>query len=669
MRPPRFGRLSRGLVVGTIVAIGAGGIYAGQPYQVGIAPPVHTYYVSPTGSDANNGLSPVLPFRTIAACSAIMIDADTCILEEGTYHETLRPAHSGSAGRPITYQAAAGAVVTLAGDDVISGTWTLQDGSIYTTAITLPISGYSENVFGANQIFVDGVMLDEARWPQNTGSLLAPTEASADSGTAYASSTIVDAALSVWPDNSIVGATLHVRGGHAWIAQTGTVASNTQSTARLTYTGANAGNPVNLGPKEGNAYYVTGLPAETLLTYPGGWAALPVTHTLAVWLPGSDDPAGHIVSVKERAWAIDLSDRSFVTVSGLTLHGASITTTATSASDTFDNLSVLYPSHFVTIPVGAQIFDAHRYDSGLVLSGTNNLLEHSSVAYSAGNGVLIDGAGTVVSDTLVHDTDYSQAYAAGIMVRTAPAGGDVVAHSTIYNVSRDGIQVLGADTRVYTATITGNDIYNYMLLQMDGGGFYTCCNKDGSGSVVDHNWLHDGYAAANPPDGANQGAGIYLDNGSSYWLVHHNVTWNTQQWGIMLNTGSAGAFNGVTLGNRLYNNTVDGLAVDSVPAVGGMGGGTDFSNNIWFMAPAATPTVQHTNLNSLPAVVDALHHNYFPAMGSAARDAGTVLVGVTPAGDPAPDIGAYDHQQTLWVPGCHLLPACLDPYVPWATPN
>ena len=670
MRPRRLGRLSRALVVGAVVAMGAGGIYAGVPYQIGQSALAHTYYVSPAGSDANNGLSEVLPFRTIGACSALMGPGDTCVIEEGTYHETLRPAQSGSAGRPITYRSAPGASVTLAGDDVISSTWTLQSGAIYTTSITLPISGYQANVFGANQVFVDGAMLDEARWPQNTGTLLAPTEAVADSGTDFNQSTIVDAALSVWPTNALVGATLHVRGGFAWIAQTGVVQSNTQGTTRLTYSGANSGNLVNLGPKAGNAYYVTGMAGETLLTYPGAWAAMPLTHTLAVWLPGSDAPSAHVISVKQRPWAIDLSDRSFVTVQGLTLHAASITTTATSASDVFSDLTVLYPTHFVTIPPGASIFDAHRFDSGVVLSGTNMLLQHSSVAYSAGNGVLLDGALGVVTDTVVHDADYDQVYAPGIMVRTTPAGGALVAHNTVYNTARDGIQVVPTAGRIYTTTITGNDVFNYTLLNMDSGGVYICCNDDGTGSVIDHNWFHDQYAGANPGIGAHQGAGIYLDTGSSYFLVHHNATWNTNEVGLRLNPGTTGNYTNANLGNRILNNTVDGTATASLDG-GPISGGAQSINNIYGAgAVSGGFTRDQTNLGSMPAVVDAAHHNYFPAAGSAALGTGTPLGGITPEGDTAPDIGAYQSTEPLWVPGCTFSRTlCADPYVPWATPN
>lgn len=62
-----------------------------------------TYYVSTTGSDANDGLTESTPKRTIAHCVSIMVAGDTCLVRGGTYNESVvRFQTSGTSTAPIT---------------------------------------------------------------------------------------------------------------------------------------------------------------------------------------------------------------------------------------------------------------------------------------------------------------------------------------------------------------------------------------------------------------------------------------------------------------------------------------------------------------------------------------------------------------------------------------
>lgn len=62
-----------------------------------------TYYVSTTGSNANDGLSEDTPKRNIANCVTPMVAGDTCYVHGGTYstETTIRFAASGSSSAPI----------------------------------------------------------------------------------------------------------------------------------------------------------------------------------------------------------------------------------------------------------------------------------------------------------------------------------------------------------------------------------------------------------------------------------------------------------------------------------------------------------------------------------------------------------------------------------------
>lgn len=61
-----------------------------------------TYYVSTTGSNANNGTDTATPFLTIPHCVSTMVAGDTCYVRGGTYNSDLiRFSRSGTATAPI----------------------------------------------------------------------------------------------------------------------------------------------------------------------------------------------------------------------------------------------------------------------------------------------------------------------------------------------------------------------------------------------------------------------------------------------------------------------------------------------------------------------------------------------------------------------------------------
>jgi hypothetical protein len=112
------------------------------------------YYVGPDGSDANPGTEQ-RPFRTIQRGADAMKAGDTCYVREGTYRETVSVRTSGEAGKPIRFAAYPGELVTLSGTEPIEANWVLHEGSIYKARVDSDFE----------QLFVDGEMMIEARWP------------------------------------------------------------------------------------------------------------------------------------------------------------------------------------------------------------------------------------------------------------------------------------------------------------------------------------------------------------------------------------------------------------------------------------------------------------------------------------------------------------------------
>ncbi len=619
------------------------------------------YYVSATrGNDAYGG-SFTAPFGTISKCAAVVRPGQTCSVEGGTYREMVTPLANGTALAPITYTVSGSDPVTVTGADLLGGPWReLGTSAIYTAPVTLPVPLAADSGFLANQVFVDGVMMPLARAPNVTTfdplSGIAQLIADGSSTTSLLHNTSIPAIP--WTQGGIA----HYWGYAQWIARTSTITST--ATSQVGFAVPLAGCP-NLCAANGTPFYLEGAPAA--LDAPGEWVYTDTTHTLALYPPASDSPLSHTVEAKQRTWAFDLSGKSYITVQGFHLFAASITTTQFSSYDTIDAITATYLSHFITIPEDSTHlpYTGHRDDTGIVISGTHNTLENSILTYSAGNGVTLSGRYNTATNNLVQDMDYSGSY--GSLIDVIGANNANVTHNTLHDTARDGIHAGTITSAAFTGNLIAyNDIYNFGLHNDDLGGFYICCGIDGSASTLAYNWFHDNKAPVNPL--ARQGAGIYLDNGTGLFLLHHNVLWNNAEWGIHLNNAINGNPYNVARGNtNVYNNTMAGGQTNSL-AQEGSADASIFRNNIFgtTLSLAGSQGNKLPNIEGSVAYLDALHGDFRLAPGSAAIDAGTTVAGITDGYvGTAPDAGAYEFAAPLldWIPGCTMT-ACADPYVP-----
>jgi len=112
------------------------------------------YYVAPDGDDGGPG-SAGKPFRSIQAAADVTKAGDVCIIRAGAYRQTVRVKTSGEKGKPVRFASAPGQIVTISGTEAIDAKWSVHKGNIYKTPVTGPIG----------QLFVDGEMMVEARWP------------------------------------------------------------------------------------------------------------------------------------------------------------------------------------------------------------------------------------------------------------------------------------------------------------------------------------------------------------------------------------------------------------------------------------------------------------------------------------------------------------------------
>lgn len=646
-----------------------------------------TYWISPSGSDTAAGTS-ATPFQTIQHCATIAGAGDTCEIESGTYREAVVPANSGTAGNPITFTGAPGASVTVDGSDPVSG-WTLYSGQIYKASVTV-----ASSVQGL-QLFQGSTSIPSARWPVTGTDLLHSNRATAGSGSTHNVTTDVSTIKTTGLPSGLTGATVVFWGGDQWLAQTATIA--TSSAGQLTFTGASAqcaASPYNeLCVTVGTRYYVTN--ALSLLTASGQWYYDSSAHVVYYWAPAGGSPSG--VTIKQRNYAFDLSGRSYINIENLSLFGDTITTDSHTMTDPtrtlpadcnqipdpsyggthnlIDSITATYVSQFdkvgecgTTDDVTARL---HLYDTGIVLNGSYNTLQNSSIDWSAGNGVAVLGDHNTVTNNLIRDTDYMGGYSSPVYVK----GQDhTISHNTMYNTGQSGMvgNYFGDGIPQTTTTdFTGNDIrynniFDFGLLDQDGGGMYFCCGESALNGSIDHNWVHDGQQPGVLGYGGavyQAEGGIYLDAGSQDFTVSHNIAWNDGSRGMVVNGRADPGPQTAAQNDNVYNNTF------AATPTGFQAGsyfkpnltGSLLENNI-FTGPvtlntSGSPTQSH-NLTS------AATSNFInPTDGdlrlaraptaSPAIDAGMVISPVTDGYvGTAPDEGGYESGGDQWVPGC-----------------
>ncbi len=618
-------------------------------------------YVATNGNDTNPGTF-AQPFRTIQKCALQATPGTVCFIRAGTYRETVRPARSGQVGLPIVFEAYGSERVVVSGADPVSA-WTADTGSVYKAPITWNLGA------GNNQVFVNGKMMPEARYPNASSNPFEPWRGKfvspRGSGVTYTVS-----ASSV-PSN-LAGANINFIPGPEWVVETGKITESTASSFTFTSPGGQLAEPVDFNPslyapRPGNPYFIWG--KRSLLDSAGEWfleAGTSSTGQLYLWSPTGANPATQTVEVKRRLYAFDLTDRSYINLLRLHIFAATITTgdvtqnpnNATSQYVVLYDIHSRYPSHFTSVTPGDSWNKGMR-DSGIILYGQNHRLENSSVAFSAGNGVTLAGSNHRIKNNIIHDVNYTvtdtSAITAGFYDYSSRA--HILQNNTLYDTGRSVI----VHRNTQALKILNNHLYYAGLLGNDLGMTYTF-QADGGGTEIAYNLLHDNFAPS-------ESMGIYLDNGSRNFVVHHNIVYNVR---------SALNLNLPTLNNKVYNNTLIGFA-ESVNSGAGRvsqcdATGTELINNIFnaqfslgyvfdgTQCPNASATprfennlVQTTN----PRFTDILSANFTLAANSPAINKGRVLAPYTNGfTGNAPDIGALESGIAPFSTGATITEPC-----------
>lgn len=627
--------------VGAFVSLGMFGCEPGRSEIEG-------YFVSSQGSDNNPGTIKQ-PFKTIQKCADTVQPGSNCWIREGTYREKVRPQISGSESQPITFAAYKEEQVIISGTELVTD-WSKHRDAIYRVKIDLPVDGYSDTGFFANQIFVGGKMVPEARLPN-----LSPEHDFLRPNLLGGGLESLGGTAAKIQNEAVPELTEGWKGGRVWAnewytTRTGEITGGTAKQLLAKMTAA----------WDRGAYWFYLFGKLELLDDRGEWFYDGNNQQLYLW--SIDDQAPKTVEVKQRNLAFDLSDRSFITVRNLNLFANTITTSDRSTGVIIDGVRAKYVSHYMTLPPvpesekpyeadDAMFLAAHAHDTGIQLRGNNNVLKNSVIDWSAGNGVLLEGNNHQVTNNIIVNTNYQATYAAPVRIN---GNGHQISHNTIKRTGRDAINfdwhTAGTDGR--NLEISYNDISEFGMLSTDLGGIYVCCHINLEGGSINHNWIHDAQSFS-PFWGTR---GIYLDLETFNSTVHHNVVWNLNgsdhNYGIV-----AGSPRGY---DRVFNNTFLGKvwlegenveARNNIFAASESIGAKSASNNLFIDTDAKFTRLPQAETKSLSgATADFTLQPDSPAI-----NVGIEIPQITADfTGKSPDVGAYEHNAPAWKAGSSL---------------
>jgi len=286
------------------------------------------------------------------------------------------------------------------------------------------------------------------------------------------------------------------------------------------------------------------------------------------------------------------------------------------------------------------------YGTGIAMFGTKDTLSCCEVSWAAGDCVSLYGSENVVVDCIIHDANYRGTDAAPVALGGI---GNRLLYSEVYNGGRDVLSAPSAQA----FKVLHNEIHHSGLVAWDVGLLYTY-NTDGKDAEIAYNIVHDAWSGN--PDETWGASGIYLDNNSRNFLVHHNVSFNVKGLGIQVNDPGRNI--------RVYNNTVFNTTHDMAPWNNGQFPGIEGANckfyNNYFDRPVKKTEWIEEKANVYSAedfLQDRNAGNYMPKKGSELIDAGVVVGELKdiPYAGKAPDVGAFEYGMPAWKagPGCN----------------
>lgn len=596
----------------------------------------NTYYVAIDGDDANAGTM-ASPFKTFNKAVAEMNAGDTCIIRGGVYEEALLVNKNGTAGNYLTFKAADGEQVQIKATTYLNG-WQLHNGNIYKANVDMGI----ESRFRA--VYHNTNYMDLARWPNNTDNNRWTVDCHpVDNGDG--SHFLVTGI----PNIDWTGGLVYYLGAHSGASWTRTITAS--SSTRIDFTTVDTSrwpfsthNPQTWrnypGNNRGQLYLFNKLEA---LDHAREWYYDATNDVLYFQTEDGTMPSDNTVEYATRKFAAELSG-DYIILDGINFFGGSVKIHNNADNNQILNCEIIHGSegHDSLTNTSAQVGEA-----SIEVLGDHTLIKGCTVNHSSVSGILI--AGWAADDCILEGNTISNTDYVGIHASPIRSSGDnmKILKNTIFNTGRDGMYVAGQNCE-----IAYNDVSASQKINSDSGVFYTVGNADLKNNEIHHNWFHDATAPSyshNPSD-PGKAAGIYLDNNSKGYTVHHNVVWNVSWSGYQVNWNNTHLdfyHNTIWNAERAMDAWVNGYVQENNKVY------NSFANTgSWFTETATDFDIQDSPILSESPFEDAGNQNFMPKSGSPLLDQGQIISGFDKSyKGSAPDIGAYERGGTRWTAG------------------
>lgn len=540
-----------------------------------------TFYVSPTGSDANSGTK-AEPFKTleqardaVRAINQTMTGDIEVVLRGGTYPLTktftLGSQDGGKNGNYVRYRAETGETPLVTGGQPITG-WTIHD--------------QGKNIWKAEgitsrfrQLYVNNTKAIRARLP-NLGANNAPNFYRLTKvDTTGKALNIATSVGSNWKNLNKVEMHLMIAWADATLRLSSTTNMGSYTKVKLQSTEENIlfnrpypmlGVAFSSNPPKQQAYYLEN--AMEFLDAPGEWYLDESANTLYYMPRSGEDMTKAMVVAPMVETLVKVAGTSTSNMVGyLAIQGIAFAHTTflrpsqmgflDAQAGQYSISSTLQNKQYVgRAPAGVMVTNAHhvRFERNVLaqmaatgldfVSGTNNSAIVGNVLTDIGiNGISI-GKFTADTATEFHvpynpsdknEISTNDTIRSNLVtnVTTEAQGGVgigagypryvVIEHNEVSYMGYTAITVGFGWTKTANAMtnnhINWNHIHHVNQILADGGNIYTLSNQ-GTGGQIQYNYMHD--------NTASQWAdywilGIYLDEGSSGFDISHNVSKNS----------------------------------------------------------------------------------------------------------------------------------------------